>query len=175
MAVESGTGRGSDSFLDKHHIYSAVDTVVSVASQHGHLVQWCYKHEHQCLRVRWTPGVRHATLVHGHPSTHKCSVHPPSNTLILNSMFPTSLVLGASYCSYLTFGLVFERWLRAPVLNRFSQKATFRNSPLFLQPALYMVERPRPYRHLSVRQRCQRRMGRFPDVLDSGAKLHFIM
>jgi hypothetical protein len=39
----------------------------------------------------------------------------------------------------------YERRLRAPALNRFSQKATFRNSPLFLQPALYMVERPRPY------------------------------
>ena len=38
-----------------------------------------------------------------------------------------------------------ERRLRAPALNRFSQKATFRNSPLFLQLALYMVERPQPY------------------------------
>jgi len=111
VAVESGTGRGSDSFLDKHHIYSAVDTATSAASQHGHLVQRCYKHEHQCLWVGWTPGVRHATLFYGHPSTHKCSVHPHplSRTLIPNSMFPTLPVLGASYCSRLTFGLVFLR------------------------------------------------------------------
>jgi len=109
VAVESGTGRGGDSFLDKHHIYSAVDTAASAASQHGHLVQRCYKHEHQCLRVGWAPGVRHATLFHGHPSTHKCSVHPPSRTLIPNSMFPTSPALGTFYCSRLTFGLVFLR------------------------------------------------------------------
>jgi len=42
VAVESGTGRGGDSFLNKHHIYSAVDTAASAASQHGHLVQRCY-------------------------------------------------------------------------------------------------------------------------------------
>jgi len=109
VAVESGTGRGADSFLDKHHIYSAVDAVVSAASQHSHLIQRCYKHEHQCLQVRWMPGVRHATLFHGHPSTRKCSIHPPSCTLIPNSMFSTLPVLGASYCSHLTFGLVFLR------------------------------------------------------------------
>ena len=38
-----------------------------------------------------------------------------------------------------------ERQLRAPALYWFSQKATFRNGPSFLTPALYMVERPRPY------------------------------
>ena len=35
-----------------------------------------------------------------------------------------------------------ERQLRAPALNWFSQKATFRNGPSFLTPALYMEKGP---------------------------------
>ena len=35
-----------------------------------------------------------------------------------------------------------ERQLRAPALNWFSQKATFRNGPSFLMPALYMEKGP---------------------------------
>ena len=44
-----------------------------------------------------------------------------------------------------------ERRLRAPALSRFSRKATFRNSLLFLQPALY---RPRPYTQLTIAYQC---------------------